>query len=111
MLELGPESEALHRSVGERAPGCVDLLVPLGDGARPIGEGALGAGMPPQRIRALPDFDAALEVLPSLLRAGDVVLFKASRGLGMDPRDRARRGLGLDDLVEALAAGRAGAGA
>ncbi len=111
MLELGPESEALHRSVGERAPGCVDLLVPLGDGARPIGEGALGAGMPPQRVRALPDFDAALEVLPSLLRAGDVVLFKASRGLGMDPRERARRGLGLDDLVEALAASRAGAGA
>ena len=109
MLELGPESEALHRSVGTGAARSVDLLIPLGEGARPIVDGALAAGIAPERVRALPDFDAALEVLPTLLRSGDVVLFKASRGLGMDPRERARRGLGLDDLLDALAASSAGA--
>ena len=109
MLELGPESGALHRAVGARAAGAADLLVPLGEGARAIGEGALAAGMPPDRVRMLPDLDAALADLPALLHPGDVVLFKASRGLGMDPRERACRGLGLDDLVEALAASHAGA--
>ena len=40
--------------------------------------------MDPARITILPDQDAVLATLPPRLRAGDVVLVKASRGIGLD---------------------------
>ncbi len=111
MLELGPEGPELHRAVGRRAAGSADLLVAVGSGGTPIAEGARAAGLPSARIVEAPDLEAALVALLARLQAGDVVLVKASRGLGMDPRERAARGLGLDDLVDALerAAGAGGA--
>ncbi len=108
MLELGPEAPALHRAVGERAAASCDLLFAVGDGGAPIAAGARGAGMPPDRAIAVPDHAAALRELRARLLPGDVVLLKASRGLGMDPGLRSRRGLGLDDLLGALEASTVG---
>ncbi len=102
MLELGSEAADLHRAVGARAASAADLLVVVGEGAAPIVDGARAAGMPAGRVVHVADFDAALGELRARLRPGDVVLFKASRGLGMDPGLRSRRGVGLDDLVDAL---------
>jgi UDP-N-acetylmuramoyl-tripeptide--D-alanyl-D-alanine ligase len=102
MLELGPETLVLHRAVGARAARCADLLVAVGEGGAPIAEGARAAGMPAGGVLAVPDVQAAVETLLARLAPGDVVLCKASRGLGMDPGIRSARGLGLDDLVEAL---------
>ena len=102
MLELGPEAPALHRAVGGRAAGCADVLLAVGEGGRPIADGARSAGMPAGGVLRALDLEAALETLLARLEPGDVVLFKASRGLGMDPRIRSDRGLGLDDLVAAL---------
>jgi UDP-N-acetylmuramoyl-tripeptide--D-alanyl-D-alanine ligase len=102
MLELGPEAPALHRAVGVRAAGCADVLLAVGEGGAPIAHGARSAGMPAAEVLRAPDLEAALETLLARLEPGDVVLFKASRGLGMDPRIRSVRGLGLDDLVAAL---------
>ena len=62
----------------------VDWLVVVGDGAAAIAEGAQGAGLDPARIVRVRDVDAALEALPPRLRDGDVVLVKASRGIGLD---------------------------
>jgi len=104
MLELGPEAPELHRAVGAHAASAADLLVAVGAGAAPIVEGARAAGMPDDRVLHAADFDAALGELRARLQPGDVVLFKASRGLGMDPAARSRRGVGLDDLVDALEA-------
>ncbi len=104
MLELGPEAPELHRAVGARAAAAADLLVAVGAGSAAIADGAREAGMPADRTLRVADFDAAIAELKARLRPGDVVLFKASRGLGMDPGVRSRRGLGLDDLVDALAA-------
>ncbi|HXQ96484.1 MAG TPA: hypothetical protein VN800_06135, partial [Candidatus Acidoferrales bacterium] len=73
-----------------------------------IAAGARGAGMPPDRAIAVPDHAAALRELRARLLPGDVVLLKASRGLGMDPGLRSRRGLGLDDLLGALEASTVG---
>lgn len=102
MLELGPESAGLHRAVGARAAARADLLLTIGDAASLIAEGARGAGMPADRAIESSDLQDALVQLLARLAPDDVVLFKASRGLGLDPGARSARGLGLDDLIGAL---------
>ena len=84
MLELGEASDEGHRVVGEAAARTVDWLVVVGPDAAPIAEGAVSAGMDPDRIVRVRDADAALDMLPARLRDGDVVLVKASRGIGLD---------------------------
>ena len=84
MLELGDASEEGHRMVGEAAARSVDWLVAIGRGAAPIAAGAVDAGMDPARVSVAPDQDAVVATLPPRLRAGDVVLVKASRGIGLD---------------------------
>jgi UDP-N-acetylmuramoyl-tripeptide--D-alanyl-D-alanine ligase len=95
MLELGDASDEGHRVVGEAAARTVDWLVVVGGGAGGIAAGALAAGMEPARVIRVPDAEAALEALPPRLRDGDVVLVKASRGIGLDRVvDGLRRELG-----------------
>jgi len=95
MLELGEASEDGHRVVGEAAARTVDWLVVVGPGAGAIAEGAASAGLDPDRIFRVRDAEAALDMLPARLRDGDVVLVKASRGIGLDRVvDGLRRDLG-----------------
>jgi UDP-N-acetylmuramoyl-tripeptide--D-alanyl-D-alanine ligase len=96
MLELGAGSEAGHREVGMAAAAACAVLCVVGAGAVGIGAGAREAGMPPDRIVEAPDREAAAERLGSLLRPGDVVLVKASRGVALE--------LLVDRLVDRLAA-------
>ncbi len=84
MMELGEGTADGHREVGSVAAGLVDLLVIVGDGARLIGESALAAGMPADRLVVVADRDAAVEALRDRLRPGDVVLLKASNGAAFD---------------------------
>jgi len=84
MLELGDASEEGHRAVGEAAARTVDWLVAVGRAAAPIAAGAVDAGLDPARVWVVPDQDAVVATLPPRLRAGDVVLVKASRGIGLD---------------------------
>jgi len=92
MLELGKGSATGHREVGTAAAATCDLLVVVGAGASGIASGANSAGLDPSRILEARDAGAALDLLRSRLRDGDVVLVKASRGVE------------LDQLVEALRA-------
>jgi UDP-N-acetylmuramoyl-tripeptide--D-alanyl-D-alanine ligase len=95
MLELGEASEDGHRAVGEAAARTVDWLVVVGPGAAGIAEGAVAAGMDRARVTRVTDAEGALDVLPPRLRDGDVVLLKASRGIGLDRVvDGLRRELG-----------------
>jgi UDP-N-acetylmuramoyl-tripeptide--D-alanyl-D-alanine ligase len=85
MLELGHDSIALHRELGaEVARTRQDLLVCVGDGASPIADGAIAAGVPAARVHRVADLDAALRLLRDLVRAGDRVLCKASRRIALD---------------------------
>jgi UDP-N-acetylmuramoyl-tripeptide--D-alanyl-D-alanine ligase len=84
MLELGDASEDGHRVVGEAAARTVDWLVVVGDGAAGIADGAIEAGLDPGRILRVPDAETALDAIPPRLRGDDVVLIKASRGIGLD---------------------------
>jgi UDP-N-acetylmuramoyl-tripeptide--D-alanyl-D-alanine ligase len=84
MLELGDEHDAGHRGVGEAAAAVAELLVVVGRGAAGIADGARGAGLAADRIVLVADREAALVELRRQLRDGDVVLVKASRGVGLD---------------------------
>lgn len=84
MLELGESSEDGHLAVGEAAARAADWLVVVGREAAAIAEGAVNGGMDLHRITLAPDLDGVLATLPPRLRPGDVVLVKASRGIGLD---------------------------
>jgi UDP-N-acetylmuramoyl-tripeptide--D-alanyl-D-alanine ligase len=84
MLELGPDEERLHREVGARAAGSADAIVTVGERGTWIAEGAVTAGA--QRVARAADADEAVAVLERAAApgVGDVVLLKASRGIGLD---------------------------
>ncbi len=84
MLELGDAHDDGHHAVGERAGQDADLVVVVGAGASGLAEGARDAGLEAARVLQVGDAAAALEALRPRLRDGDVVLVKASRGIGLD---------------------------
>jgi UDP-N-acetylmuramoyl-tripeptide--D-alanyl-D-alanine ligase len=86
MLELGPDSAALHARVGRAAATAgVALLVSVGgEAARGFGRGASEAGMPATAIRHAETSDEAAAMVAELVRAGDVVLVKGSRGVRLE---------------------------
>ncbi len=88
MLDLGGNSPALHRRVGEHLPKKkIDRLFTLGQEAEQIAVGAIQNGMSPQVIEKNPNAEAVEKTAQTLLKElkkGDVILFKASRAIGME---------------------------
>ena len=84
MLELGPDEERLHREIGARAARVVDALVAVGERGRWMAEAARAAGA--GRVVTADDADEAAAVVERELSptVGDLVLLKASRGIGLD---------------------------
>jgi UDP-N-acetylmuramoyl-tripeptide--D-alanyl-D-alanine ligase len=79
MLELGPSERQFHRQVGEQANAAgVDLLVTVGPRAAAICERFAGT------VHSVADAAEAAALVPGLLDAGDVVLIKGSRGVGLE---------------------------
>ncbi len=85
MYELGHLAQEAHQLAGEQAAAACDVLVAVGgaDAGR-IADGARKAGLPDGSIYLEEDADHAAELLRRVLRAGDVVLVKGSRGVGLD---------------------------
>ena len=82
MLELGENEAELHRSVGRKAAEVgLYALVAVGQRAAFIGEGAREAGF--ENV-VFSDKDGAAEYLSSILREGDTLLVKASRGMALE---------------------------
>lgn len=84
MLELGEASVEGHVQTGARAAAACSVLVTVGAGAADIARGAREAGMEPGAIVEVGDQAEALTALTTLVRPGDVVLVKASRGAELD---------------------------
>lgn len=84
MLELGDASEADHLRTGAVAAAACELLLTVGLEATDIARGAREAGMAPHAIVEVIDRAEALARLTEVLRPGDVVLVKASRGAELD---------------------------
>ncbi len=84
MYELGQETENGHRQAGEfAAESGVDILIAVGDLARDYVAGA-GGHMPTENILYFPEKAELIECLPEIVRAGDVIMVKASRGMKME---------------------------
>jgi UDP-N-acetylmuramoyl-tripeptide--D-alanyl-D-alanine ligase len=96
MLELGETHEAGHRAVGGEAARAVDILVVVdglpGGGAAGIAESATLRDA--TTVLPVADRDEARDKVLEIVRPGDVVLVKASRGIELDKL--------VDDLVNAL---------
>ena len=85
MLELGRDTQQLHREVGKFAAGMqLSRLIVCGDLGHEIAAGAKQAGMSGSSIVELPDAASAADLLKKTIRQGDVVLVKASRGMRME---------------------------
>jgi UDP-N-acetylmuramoyl-tripeptide--D-alanyl-D-alanine ligase len=84
MLELGPIEEEAHRVVGRRVAEVADLLIAVGRRARWIADEARASGMGAGQITTLESNGEATEQLRGLMRAGDYVLIKGSRGAAME---------------------------
>jgi UDP-N-acetylmuramoyl-tripeptide--D-alanyl-D-alanine ligase len=84
MLELGTAEEESHRLVGRRVAEVAQLLVTIGQRARWIAEAAQTAGMPASQIMAFDTSAEAVNATLALLRPGDYVLIKASRGMELE---------------------------
>ena len=82
MRELGAAEEEGHRQVGERAAQACELLLVLGERARPLAEAARAAGL--KDVRFLESSEAAVEMLRRELQGGDYLLVKASRALALE---------------------------
>ncbi len=82
MLELGPDSAAVHANVGrEAAARGIQVLVAVGPLSVHTAEAAAAAGV--RETVELGEDEAPARV-PELLRAGDIVLVKGSRGMRME---------------------------
>jgi UDP-N-acetylmuramoyl-tripeptide--D-alanyl-D-alanine ligase len=83
MLELGGASPQLHRAAGEEiARANVSELVAVGgSNARAIADGAIDAGMPSTHVHYVENSTAAAALAVTLVKPGDVVLVKGSRGI------------------------------
>jgi len=101
MLELGPDGPSLHRELGSHARDAgVELLVAVGPLAAETADAFAGES------RALPDAAAAAKAVPALLQAGDTVLVKASRGVGLERVAAALREDAARPAVSAAPSGR-----
>jgi UDP-N-acetylmuramoyl-tripeptide--D-alanyl-D-alanine ligase len=86
MLELGGHADALHRECGRAAAHAgLDTLVTVGgDPARALGDAAREAGLPAGAVVHVADSAAAADRAVALLKEGDLLLVKGSRGVRLE---------------------------
>ena len=84
MLELGEQSEALHKQVGAWAAAAdIEKLLVTGEFASAVASGAMNAKMKPADIFT-GTRDEIIDALKQSLTSGDWVLIKGSRGARME---------------------------
>jgi len=83
MLELGDASSELHRGAGQEAARAQvsELVAVGGPNARAVADGALASGMQTSCVHYVPTSSAAADLAAALVRPGDLVLVKGSRGI------------------------------
>jgi UDP-N-acetylmuramoyl-tripeptide--D-alanyl-D-alanine ligase len=85
MLELGPNAAQMHEEVGGfLARQGIDQLVACGVLGRNLATGAKQAGLDPSRVIEVPDARAAAFAVKAVVKPGDAVLIKASRGMKLE---------------------------
>jgi UDP-N-acetylmuramoyl-tripeptide--D-alanyl-D-alanine ligase len=94
MLELGQAARELHFEVGTLVARQADWLFTLGELAREIAAGAEANGLAAERIVTSDTVGELLDRLRPILRPGDRLLIKGSRGMRMERVSALLRGTG-----------------
>ncbi len=81
MLELGEKTAELHRALGEYCAENLEALFTVGELGAEIAKGAEDAGM--KTVHRV-SMESAADELQRFLKAGDVLLIKASRGMHLE---------------------------
>jgi UDP-N-acetylmuramoyl-tripeptide--D-alanyl-D-alanine ligase len=84
MLELGEHEERFHREAGAQMPKSIDVVLGVGRRSRFLLDGAREAGFAASALHHFEDAQAAGRFLVDFIQAGDLVLIKGSRGVGLD---------------------------
>ena len=84
MLELGACTQAEHYRVGRIAAEKADILLAFGPNGTRTLSGAITGGMSENKAMAFEDRDKLITVLKRMVKPGDVLLFKGSRGMRME---------------------------
>ena len=84
MLELGGCAQAEHYKIGRIAAEKADLVFAYGPHAKRVIDGTITGGMNENNGRAFEDREALVEALKANVKPGDVILFKASRGMQLE---------------------------
>lgn len=84
MRELGPGGPDLHRDTGRSLAGRADVVLGVGALARHILDGARQAGLPADALHHCEDSASAASLAAELVRPGDAVLVKGSRGVQLE---------------------------
>ncbi len=85
MLELGSRSSEYHREIGKLLAECdFDLTITVGKHAGQIYESAREAGLGLNRVLHYETTGAAEKDILNNIRRGDIIYFKASRGLELE---------------------------
>jgi UDP-N-acetylmuramoyl-tripeptide--D-alanyl-D-alanine ligase len=92
MAELGAHSREEHERVGELAARLhIDRLVTVGTDSLPLALAAVREGVEPESVASYEGADEALDDIRRWAMSGDVVLFKASRVVGLERLAEAMR--------------------
>lgn len=84
MLELGAISENEHMNAGIQASEIFDVIICIGSDAKYIGKGAIENGFDKGRVYYFANNEEAVSEINSILRPGDAVLMKGSRGMKLE---------------------------
>ncbi|MBF0550380.1 MAG: UDP-N-acetylmuramoyl-tripeptide--D-alanyl-D-alanine ligase [Deltaproteobacteria bacterium] len=85
MLELGSEAEAAHQAIGRLVAALkIDYYFFYGSMAEMAGAAAVAAGMDQDRVTGGDDHRHLAAAIKTLVKQGDYILIKGSRGMTMD---------------------------
>jgi len=84
MLELGDCAQAEHYKIGRIAAEKADMVFAYGPHAGRVIDGTITGGMPETMGRAFDDREEMAKALKRAVKPGDVLLFKASRGMHLE---------------------------
>ncbi len=84
MLELGVCTQAEHYRVGRIAAEKADMVLAFGPNSSRVTSGALTGGMTESMARAFDDRDDMVAAMKRMVKPGDVILVKGSRGMHME---------------------------
>jgi UDP-N-acetylmuramoyl-tripeptide--D-alanyl-D-alanine ligase len=84
MLELGEKELEYHTEAGTNVPKSIDVVIGVGKRSQALLDGARQAGFKADALHHFDDAAGATAFLKEFIRDGDLVLIKASRGIGLD---------------------------